>query len=190
VCSSDLIMEIAPEKVKQAAGNISTPSKPDEENAKGDLQAVLAAEEGDLLLQASVVALDNQSAQLQMGCNEPRIVGVNHGPNGATNNAIQTVNVGTQISLTPKIVGDGCVVLKLTISDSRSGPAEEGVVLAESKDSPTVKTPRDEHFTAETTVQLQDGKTLILGEMNRNGKSGKQRLISLTAKVVPPGEEK
>jgi type II secretory pathway component GspD/PulD (secretin) len=181
------ITEVDRGKVKKSDDAAPEKDKAADESAKGDLHVVSTAEEGATLMHAAVTTLDNQAAQIFMGRMEPRISGAVRGPSG-TSNMVTSMSLGTQINLTPRMDRDKTVVLVLKISDNRSGPQEEGTIITESKDGQTVRAPSTEQLTAETTVRLQDGKTLLLGGITRDGKSNKELLISVTAHIVPMGD--
>ena len=181
------ITEVERGKVKKSDDAAPEKDKAADEGAKGDLHVVSTAEEGATLMHAAVTTLDNQAAQIFMGSMEPRVSGVMRSQGGMTS-AASSMALGTQIDFTPRMDRDKTVVLTLKISDSRSGPAEEGIVIAEPKEGQPIRMPSTEQFKAETTVRLQDGKTLLLGGMTRDGKSGKELLISVTAHIVPMGD--
>ena len=82
------------------------------------------------------------------------------------------------------------MALQLEIDDTRSGPAEEGTIISEPKDGEPIRMASTEQIEAKTTIRLEDGKTLLLSGMSRDGKSGKMRLISVTAQIVPVCEGK
>jgi hypothetical protein len=176
-------------KVKKADDVAAEKGKAIDENAKGVLFIATASEEGTPQMHASVATLDNQAAQIFLGRMEPRVSGAAH-TQGVATNMVTSISLGTQINLTPRVDRDKTVVLTLKISDSRSGPTEEDTVIATAKDGQIIRAPSTDQFTADTTVRLQDGKTLLLGGMTRDAKSGKERLISVTAHVIRIDEEK
>jgi hypothetical protein len=143
---------------------------------------------GTVLLHAVITTLDNQTAQIMIGRNEPQVSGSMSGPRGQTN-TVTYVNVGSTINLTPRIGGDA-VVLQLDISDSRPTPAEESVVLAEPKEGSPIRSSGTQQFKTQTTVRLEDGKPLPLGGIGRGGKPGKEITMTLTAQILRPSEAK
>jgi hypothetical protein len=182
--------EIDSDKVKKTEEAASEKNNPADENAKGTLQVISATEEGTPLVRADVTTLNNQESKVTLGRLEPQVAGSFRDKNGSTVNTVQNINLGTDISFTPRVEGDKTVSLNLSITDSRCGPIEEGVVIAEVKEGHPIRTPRIEQFSSKTTVRLEDGKTLRLVGIGRDGKTGKEQLISITAHILRIGEAK
>lgn len=179
------VVEVDPAKAKKA-------EQATEEEKAADKAVRDAGERpdgGTVLMHATVTTLDNQAAQIMMGRNEPQVTGAMRGPGGGQTNTVSFVNVGSTINLTPRIGGDA-VTLQLDISDSRSTPAEESVVLAEPEKGAPIRSSGQQQFKAQTTVRLEDGKPLSLGGISRGGKPGKEIMITLTAQILRPSEAK
>jgi type II secretory pathway component GspD/PulD (secretin) len=158
-----------------------------EDAAKGQLSVSPNSSEGKVHFRAVVSTLDNQEATITVSRQEPQIVGMSRGPVGMSTNSVNMTNVGTQITLTPRIDGNKAVVLALKISESRLDREENGAVIGQSKDNHPIMTPSTEQFTAQTTVRLEDAKPVILGGLKTNGQT---RTISVTARIIRPGETK
>ena len=170
----------------------------------------------EILFRAELTTLDDQPASLQAGRREPTISSVSmslanpmmgysgsyggqpnsRGMSAATqtpqmqqSNAIVQQNVGTILTLTPRANADGVVAMQLEIEDSRLAPANEGVpIFIPSKGEP-VRSPVVETLTVKTTIKVADGQTVLLSDMSRQAKNGKQRVILVTVHVLPVGDQ-
>ncbi len=117
-----------------------------------------------ILSRPLVRTLDNQPAFIQVGQRVPRIVGSTVGINGQTNN-IDLENVGLILGVTPRISPDGNVVMEIDAEKSKVGPEEEGIPVAVSMDGTIIRSPRVDTITAQATVAVGDGETIVLGGM-------------------------
>ena len=98
-------------------------------------------------------------------------------------------NVGTNLTLTPRVNADRVVTMQLEIKDSRLGPVEESVpIYVPSKGDP-IRSPTVETLTVQTTIKVADGQTMLLCDMSRQAKNGKQRVILVTVHVLPIGDQ-
>jgi type II secretory pathway component GspD/PulD (secretin) len=132
-----------------------------------------------LILSAEITTVDNQPASIQLGRSEPHIVGVNTSSVGKSNQ-ISNTNVGTNIKMTPRAGSDGMVAMQLDVKDSRFGPLEEGVVVANVKGE-EVRTPNIETFETLTTLKLKDGQPSVISSSTNYGKT---RKTTVTAYIV------
>jgi len=137
----------------------------------------------EVLSRAELTTLDNQSARLQMGRREPRVVGRTVTSKGTANN-VTMENVGTQLSFTPRVGPDDVVTLELDVEDSRLGPEEEGVVIATDSTGETLRTPSTRTLVCESTLSIPSGETVTLAGMGRGGESEKKRVVLVKAEVV------
>jgi type II secretory pathway component GspD/PulD (secretin) len=155
-------------------------------------EAATKASTEDLRRQMEVVAcgeltaVDNQPAFIRLGRREARITATTTGAMGTTN-AITFENVGTSLGLVSRVAADGTVFVQLDVSDSHLGPPEEGPPIAVPSKGETIRTPNTETFSTQTTLHLRDGQTLVAGGMGWQAKSGKQRLVLVTAHVLDKG---
>ena len=79
--------------------------------------------------------------------------------------------------------------MQLEIEDSRLAPANEGVpIFVPSKGEP-VRSPVVETLNVQTTIKVADGQTVLLSDMSRQAKNGKQRVILVTVHVFPVGDQ-
>ena len=117
-----------------------------------------------ILSRPLVRTLDNQPAFIQVGQRVPRIVGSTMGVNGQTN-SIDLENVGLILGVTPRISPDGRVVMEIDAEKSKVGPESEGIPVAVSMDGTIIRSPRVDTITAQATVSVSDGETIVLGGM-------------------------
>ncbi len=117
-----------------------------------------------ILSRPLVRTLDNQPAFIQVGQRVPRIIGSTIGVNGQSNN-IDLENVGLILGVTPRISPDGNVVMEIDAEKSKVGPELEGIPVAVSMDGTIIRSPRVDTITAQATVSVADGETIVLGGM-------------------------
>ncbi len=117
-----------------------------------------------ILSRPLVRTLDNQPAYIQVGQRVPRIIGTTLGVNGQSNQ-ISLENVGLILGVTPRISPDGNVVMEIDAEKSKVGPEDEGIPVGTSTDGTVIRSPRVDTITAQATVSVADGETVVLGGM-------------------------
>jgi len=118
-----------------------------------------------------------------VGRREARVVGT-HVSAGGRMNQVNLENVGTIVNVVPRVGPDRVVTLDLKVEDSRLGPLEEGTIVSAPSQGEPVRTPNVDTFTAQTTLRIPDGETLVLGGMVRQPKSARQRVLLVTPHVL------
>jgi type II secretory pathway component GspD/PulD (secretin) len=141
-------------------------------------------EQSEILARGELTTLSNQKARLQVGRNEGRISGSNVTQRGTAVNTISYVNVGTILSMTPRVAADRTVALEVELTDARPGPIEEGTPISVPSQGEPTRVPNEEMFTTQTTVQIADGKTATVAGMVQGAKSPKRYMLLLTPHVV------
>lgn len=126
------------------------------------IRALQETRETRILSRPLVRTLDNQPAFIQVGQRVPRIVGSTVSVAGQSN-AIDVENVGLILGVTPRISPDGNVVMEVDAEKSKVGPEAEGIPVAVSIDGTIIRSPRVDTVTAQTTVSVGDGETVVLG---------------------------
>ncbi len=128
--------------------------------AAGDLSFFLRALQSqgrlEVLSRPQILASDNQQATINVGQRVPFITNSRVTENGTTINTIQYENVGIILTVTPRINPDGFV--KLEVKPEISSIASSSVTISE-----TTKAIVINQRSAETTVSVQDGHTIIIG---------------------------
>jgi type II secretory pathway component GspD/PulD (secretin) len=128
--------------------------------AAGDLTFFLRALQSqgrlEVLSRPQILASDNQLATINVGQRVPFITNSRVTENGTTINTIEYQNVGIILTVTPRINPDGFV--RLTVKPEISSIASSSVTISE-----TTKAIVINQRSAETTVSVQDGHTIIIG---------------------------
>ncbi|HZN63313.1 MAG TPA: secretin N-terminal domain-containing protein, partial [Planctomycetota bacterium] len=136
-----------------------------------EMSAALNAfsEDGKLKVLATprVLVLDNQTANVNVGKEVPRIT--NSTINDATGNIQNTVqyeSIGIMLDVTPHINFDGLVTMDVHPEISDIAPASESVIL-----SPGVLSPTFNVNSADTTVAVRTGQTVVIGGLIRESET-------------------
>jgi type II secretory pathway component GspD/PulD (secretin) len=157
--------------------------------AADDIDAQLAAlkkrGEVQILGRPRVMTLENQPAYLQVGAREPVNTEAATAPRGGAH-AASKENMGVILGVTPRIADDGTVVMEIDIEKSQPAPAEGGAAGTRPKDGATGRS-RVEVSTAQATISVPDGRTVVLGGMISQGKPQRTELVFLvSARVIRP----
>ncbi|MGB2824170.1 MAG: secretin N-terminal domain-containing protein, partial [Phycisphaerae bacterium] len=120
------------------------------------LRALKSQNRLEILSRPQVLASDNQQAEINVGQRVPFISQSRVTDQGTTINTIQYEQIGIILRLTPRINPEGFV--KLEVHPEISSLDESTVDISEG-----VKAIIINEVTADTTVNVQDGHTIILG---------------------------
>jgi type II secretory pathway component GspD/PulD (secretin) len=156
------------------------------EKAKA-LRVVDKPQKMEVIARSRLTTMSNQPAFLQVGSREARITGSSMSTGGMVNQ-IALENVGWLVSMTPRVGSDGAVTMELDVEDSRLAPTEQGVIIVVPKDGEPVRSPRIETMMLQGTVRVQNGQTITMAANSRNAKPGTERLIAITARILPGGK--
>lgn len=129
-----------------------------------------------ILSRPVVRTMDNQPSFIQVGQRVPRIVGTTIGNFGQTNQ-IDQENVGLILAVTPRISPDGRVVMEVDAEKSKVGPEEEGIPVGTSLEGTVIRSPRVDTITAQATVSVANGETVVLGGMIATEKESIERRV-------------
>ncbi|MCU0723007.1 MAG: type II secretion system secretin GspD [Planctomycetes bacterium] len=110
-----------------------------------------------------ILVLDNQQATINVGREIPRITNSRVTDQGSVINSVQYENVGIALQVTPHINPDGLVRMAIQPEVSEVAPKSEGVPISEGAVAPVFVT-----STAQTTVSIKDGYTVIIGGLIRD----------------------
>jgi type II secretion system protein D len=110
----------------------------------------------DILSRPSVTTLDNQQARVFVGQSVPYIGAQTITGTGIVSNSIDRANVGVELNVLPKIEPDGRVIMRVVPTVSSISPTP--VLITTGVTAPAFNTQ-----TAETTVAIEDGQTMVLG---------------------------
>jgi len=162
---------------------------PDAKKARGDagpLRIVEKPAQMEVLARARLSTLDNQAAFLHVGRREARLSGTSLSPMGRAS-SVTMENVGTIVGFTPRVGSDRAVTIAIDVEDSQLGRPEEGAILAAPKEGEPLRVPNTETFSVQATLRIPDGQTVVLGGLTRQAKPGHERLLLVTAHVLPIG---
>jgi type II secretory pathway component GspD/PulD (secretin) len=136
---------------------------------------------------ARVFALDNQTANIQLGQRVATVASVNRmggfGGGAAAQRSYSYTfqNVGTLVGVTPRInVNEGIIVMQVDAEDSHILPEKAGDADADKDFRPT----ETGSLTLQTTVAVSDSKTIMIGSIGRQGKDDKELVIVLTPHIL------
>ncbi len=130
-----------------------------------------------VLSRPQVMTLDNQPAFIQVGQRVPRVTNVVSNALTGINSAIELMNVGLILGVTPRISPDGTVVMELDAERSALGPISEGIPIAVSPTGIPVLSPRVDTTVAQTTISAADGQTVVLGGLITKNVTKKSRRV-------------
>jgi hypothetical protein len=140
----------------------------------------------EVLIRARLTTLDNQPAFLKVGRREARVIGTSVSSIGRAS-SVSFEDVGTSVGFTPRVGPDRVVTMAIDVEDSQLGRPEEGATLGASKEGEPIRAPNTETSNAQATLRILDGQTVVLGGLARQAKTGHERLLLVTARVLPVG---
>jgi type II secretion system protein D len=151
------------------------------ENISVLLRALNECHRLEILERPQIMTLDNQPAFIQVGQRVPRITASQPNQFGIVN-SMTLDNVGLVLGVTPRISPDGLVVMEIDAEKSEVGPEAEGIPISVSQGQ-TIRSPRINVTTAQTTVSALDGQTVILGGLIAKTKTEFHRKVPLLGDI-------
>ncbi|MBL7141063.1 MAG: hypothetical protein ISS74_09155, partial [Planctomycetes bacterium] len=145
------------------------------------LRAIEAQGRVEILSRPQVLAADNQEAIINVGQRVPFITNSRITEDGTTINTIQYEQVGVILRVTPRINPDGLVRLEvhpeISSIDESTVPISEGVnaIIINSR-------------SADTTVTVQDGHTIIIGGLIRTTDRDRVNKVPILGDIPILGE--
>jgi len=133
-----------------------------------------------ILSSPRIVALNNQEAKIHVGTKDAYITSsTSQSGTGTaiTSQAVNLVDTGIQLSVTPTISRDGFVTMKIR-PELSSSTRTEITSQNEITEIPIVTTSE-----AETTVTLKDGVTLIIGGLRKDERTKTSRKIPILGDI-------
>ena len=148
------------------------------------ISALAEAGRLQIVRRPQLVTLDNQAAQLVVGRKEPYVQSTSNASRYGQTNCISYVDVGLELTVTPRISTDGTIFMELDLNDSHLGPVELGVPLAVTKDA-TIRSPVIANSKVKSVLRIRDGRTIVLGGLGIRGDSKEpEQLVLVTANLV------
>jgi general secretion pathway protein D len=117
-----------------------------------------------VLSRPSIMALDNQVAEITVGQIVPRPQGVTTGTNGVSQPTFADTNVGIILSVIPRITPEGKIIMEL-IANNSALSGESVPLFTNTDGSATVSSPIINQSKATTVVKVPDGQTIVVGGM-------------------------
>ncbi|HVJ68016.1 MAG TPA: secretin N-terminal domain-containing protein, partial [Caulifigura sp.] len=128
------------------------------------IRALEANSNAQVLSRPSILAVDNQIAEITVGQLVPRSSSVN--VNTLTGQAVPAFAdfpVGIILSVIPRITPEGKIIMELIANNSRL--SDQSVTIYVNADGSTVTSPIIDQARAQTTVKVPDGQTIVVGGM-------------------------
>jgi len=151
----------------------------------GSISAVLDAlkQQGNLKIVSKprLRTLNNQPAVVRVGQDLPVFVTQTTQSPGSppvisTNESIQTITVGTVLSITPQVSADGMVTLDIT-------PAVSRLVRTETSATGNTNAPVIDIRQASSIVRVRDGTTVIMGGLVQDTSTSSRRKVPLLSDI-------
>jgi type II secretion system protein D len=141
------------------------------------IRALAARRTVRVLSRPQVIALDNQTAQVQVG----QIVPV---PNGATGSGTGIINTsvlrdpaGIILTVSPRISPEGQIVMEVAAEKSAYPNLTTGVPIFTDSNGNVVSAPVKDITTARTTVKVPDGQTVVIAGMITKNDLNEERKV-------------
>jgi type II secretion system protein D len=146
----------------------------------GDLSMVFRALQNqgrlEILSRPQVLASDNQAADLNVGQEVPLIDTSRISENGTTLSTVKYRRVGVTLTVLPRINPDGSV--KLQVNPEVSSLSSSTVQVSSGVNSPIINT-----RSATTTVNVQDGHTIVIGGLITTKDDDRERKVPLLGDI-------
>ncbi len=137
-----------------------------------------------------IMTLDNQQAMLHIGQQVPIVAATSSSQGGRqVDRAIRHEDVGLVIDLTPRISTEGRVTMQLHIERSWLSDQSPVVAADDSDAPPVVRLPVVCKMFVQTTLTVEDGKTVVLGGLLQGGPHpGSDLIVAVTPRINPQKE--
>jgi general secretion pathway protein D len=136
---------------------------PDNGKYQATLNAFAAEGRLKVLATPRIMVLDNQTANINVGKDVPRITNTQVNQLGNTINSVTYESIGIMLNVTPHINPDGLVTMIVAPEISDVASAAEAVPITNGVTSPTFNVNR-----AQTTVAVRNGTTVVIGGLIRD----------------------
>ena len=146
------------------------------EKVDGFIELLQSQGSVEVLSRPQVLASDNKQAQINVGQSVPFVTRVQTTESGNTINTIQYQDIGILLNVTPHINPEGYV--NMDIAPEISGFADSTVNVGENIQA-SVFTNRS----AQTTVAIQDGQTIVIGGLMTNEDRKTVREVPVLSKI-------
>ena len=139
------------------------------------LRALAARRTLHVLSRPQVRTTHNNLARVNVGQNVPLVNGVTVSQLGQANPQIIRQDTGITLEVTPRITPDGIIAMK--VFASKSGLADSNVPVFVNSDGSTINSPIINQSIADTTVNVPNGQTIVIGGMITKEDSSLERKV-------------
>jgi general secretion pathway protein D len=149
-----------------------------------------------ILTSPHLLASNSKEAKIQIGTSEPILTNTYTStgtatattPTGFVEGTIEYKDIGTILSVTPRISDGGLVTLELSIEESSLDSREIGrkdtsSTVAVATSSSTFSVPAFIKTTAKTVLSIKDGQTIAIGGLIRNTKDVSSQGVPFLSKI-------
>ena len=139
------------------------------------LRALAARRTLHVLSRPQVRTTHNNLARVNVGQSVPVVNGVTVSQLGQANPQIIRQDTGITLEVTPRITPDGIIAMK--VFASKSGLAGTDVPVFVNSDGSTINSPIINQSSADTTVNVPNGQTIVIGGMITKDDSSLERKV-------------
>lgn len=127
------------------------------------LRALAARRTVQVLSRPQVRTTHNNEAYVTVGQQVPRVNGANATGLGGASPQVEDETVGITLRVTPRITPDG--IIAMNVFADKSSLAATGVPIFVNPDGSTIESPIIDQSQAQTTVNVPNGQTIVIGGM-------------------------
>ena len=135
----------------------------------------------EVLSRPQILTADNQEAMVNIGQRVPLITDSQTTPQGGQINQFTYENVGVNLSVTPRITGDGFVRIDVATTNSSISSTQVQI-------NPNATVPIIDERLATTTVSVQSGKTVVIGGLISSSSDGRNKKVPLLGRIPGLGK--
>jgi general secretion pathway protein D len=144
-----------------------------------------------VLTSPHLLASNNKEAKIQIGTSEPILTNTYTStgtattttPTGFVEGTIEYKDIGTILTVTPRISDGGLVTLELSIEESSLDSREIGRRDSGITTSSTFIVPAFNKTTAKTVLSIKEGQTIAIGGLIRNTKDVSRQGLPFLSKI-------
>ncbi len=143
----------------------------------------LAASEGrvNVRISPTILASNNKESKIQIGSSQPIPTGVftsttvSAAASGVVETSVEYKDIGTILTVTPRISDGGLVTMEITVEDSSLGPSVQT--------GPLTAAPSFNKTIAKTVLSIMEGQSIAIGGLIRDSKDVSRSGIPVLNKI-------
>ena len=135
----------------------------------------------EVLSRPQILTADNQPAMVNIGQRVPLITDSQTTPQGGQINQFRYENVGVNLTVTPRITGDGFVRIDVATTNSSISTTQVQI-------NPNATVPIIDERLATTTVSVQSGKTVVIGGLISSTANSRNKKVPLLGRIPGLGK--